>query len=992
MFFWLIPVLNCEPEPEEKPQTVEDEAQLDVDNDGDGFSELDGDCVDVDFPDEDGWPPASAIFPGSAVNEAVFGCMIDADGDGWGHSSPREGVAAGNDCDDLESSMNQDDEDGDGLSSCAGDCDDGDGLLNHQDSDFDNYSTCDGDCDDQDDTVFPGAAEDDSETACMQDNDGDGWGAPSPADGVEPGTDCNDFDARQNNSDLDSDGHTSCGGDCDDENPNMSLDDLDGDGMSACDGDCNDTDSGMNRNDADGDGHTSCEGDCDDGDANTYAGALEVCDGLYNNCTDPEYLENSAPFTEEDDDSDGSVECDDDGVAWLGEDPPSGYSDCDDASPVYNQNDSDGDGFTSCDGDCDDYDAYTFPGAAYEESGTECMTDEDGDGWGQELSCCFSLEMFDSWGDGWSGAYISAYSDGIASETYAVSEASGASETSRICLEDGVIFELGYTAGVAEFEGDNSFSLYDPDGVQVYSSYAGSSPPPGLAYSTNFIWADYLECTFNASISSGNDCDDGNSSIHFGAAESYSDNQDNNCNGITDGQSSVSYSDISITGAQSGEMLGQRVRSAGDVDGDGRSDLLVSSSINDDGGTDAGKAYLFFGTDLSGEMDADSASMVFVGEAAEDRAGFSFTSAGDVNGDEKYDLLIGAPYNDDYGNAVGKVYLLSGESISQGTASLQTPDLALYGENDVDLAGYDVAAAGDIDDDGFDDILIGARNSDEGGNKAGKMYLFKGSSITFGEASLSTADISFIGEAPEDHFHKAAPAGDVDGDGLDDIVMASADNDDGALNAGKVYLIVGTSFGTGTFQMGDADAQYTGVSEEDHAGHSIAGGGDLNGDGLDDLLVGAYGIDSNGADSGAVYVITDASMQTSMVSLETAEIQLNGEAQDDWAGFSVASLTDSDGDGLPEVLVGAPQNDDAFSNAGKAYVVYGGSLGPGVFGLEDADLSYSGEDTNNYAGYDLAMAGDVNNDGLKDLLIGAYGNNSNGPNTGRVYLFTDLMD
>ena len=126
MFFWLIPVLNCEPEPEEKPQTVEDEAQLDVDNDGDGFSELDGDCVDVDFPDEDGWPPASAIFPGSAVNEAVFGCMIDADGDGWGHSSPPEGVAAGNDCDDLESSMNQDDEDGDGLSSCAGDCDDGD--------------------------------------------------------------------------------------------------------------------------------------------------------------------------------------------------------------------------------------------------------------------------------------------------------------------------------------------------------------------------------------------------------------------------------------------------------------------------------------------------------------------------------------------------------------------------------------------------------------------------------------------------------------------------------------------------------------------------------------------------------------------------------------------------------------------------------------------------------------------------------------------------
>ena len=103
-------------------------------------------------------------------------------------------------------------------------------------------------------------------------------------------------------------------------------------------------------------------------------------------------------------------------------------------------------------------------------------------------------------------------------------------------------------------------------------------------------------------------------------------------------------------------------------------------------------------------------------------------------------------------------------------------------------------------------------------------------------------------------------------------------------------------------------------------------------------------------------------------------------------------MGDIDGDGMPEVLIGAPHNDLAYNNSGKAYVMYGSSLVTGIHSLEIADLSYVGNEANNYVGHSVSMAGDVNLDGTKDILIGGYGNSISGPNTGVVYLFTNLMD
>ena len=182
---------------------------------------------------------------------------------------------------------------------------------------------------------------------------------------------------------------------------------------------------------------------------------------------------------------------------------------------VYNQN-LDGDGKSSCDGDCDDYDALIYPGAAYEESLTECMRDSDGDGWGQTLDCCYRLEMSDSWGDGWNGAYITIFEDGISTETHSLHPVDGDFVSVKVCPEDGTFLEISYTMGPQEFEGDNSWILINPDGTQLVSADRILSR---VTYASNFTWATFPSCVFNPSVVSGTDCNDTDATVYYGATD-----------------------------------------------------------------------------------------------------------------------------------------------------------------------------------------------------------------------------------------------------------------------------------------------------------------------------------------------------------------------------------------------------------------------------------------------------------------------------------------
>jgi hypothetical protein len=482
------------------------------------------------------------------------------------------------------------------------------------------------------------------------------------------------------------------------------------------------------------------------------------------------------------------------------------------------------------------------------------------------------------------------------------------------------------------------------------------------------------------------DCDDTDANVNIDQDEIFDliDNVD--CDGDYDHDVSFSLSTASIEGEGSTDKLGLSVTGAGDFNGDGYDDVVAGAPGA--GGSNEGQVYIFYGSSDfdSGSIDPADADIVIAGENAGDKFGWSVAAVGDVDSDGNDDLLIGAPeYDDGSSGYAGRVYLFKGSSLLGGTDELAADADAIFtGEGSNHLLGYTVAGAGNVNASGGTDILMGAYGAD---SYAGKVYLFYGGSGFTGEISMTSASVVFEGtvSSSERAGRAIAGAGDIDGDGYDDIMISAPYNADVASSSGKVYIFYGGLI-AGTLNVADADLSFTGEASSNYAGMAIAGGQDVNADGVEDLVIGAYGYDSN---TGRVYIIYGSQTRVEGdFSVDTADVIINGETTSTFTGRSITLLPDMDGDSVGEILIGAYRYN---SGAGKVYYIQGSDSFDTEITLADdtVDGTLIGDAAGDSAGYALSNAGDVNGDGLVDLIIGAYGvddSDSSANDIGMVYL------
>ncbi|MDP2308965.1 MAG: integrin alpha [Pseudomonadota bacterium] len=395
-----------------------------------------------------------------------------------------------------------------------------------------------------------------------------------------------------------------------------------------------------------------------------------------------------------------------------------------------------------------------------------------------------------------------------------------------------------------------------------------------------------------------------------------------------------------------------------------------------------------FALPLAAGAHALDAGACLVQEADLDYPGWALDATGDANGDGVSDLLLGAVGSDELGPDAGKAYLVYGP-LPAAAGSLATAPVSWLGEARLDYAGSAVAFS-DVDGDGDSDVLVGAQANAAGGVGGGRVYLFRapveGGAYGLGEAAVT---ITGLGPAPEAPPHGApsvgdgagsvlAGAGDFDGDGMEDVLIGANGADDLAFDGGAAALFLGP-IADGDHALREADRLWVGGTEGLYVGDSVARAGDVDGDGYGDVILGG---DSQGP--GTVWLVHGPGT-VGTLDIESAETSFVGEVAGNLAGAYTAPAGDVDGDGWADLLIGAYGVDLSDYNEGAAYLVRG-PFAAGTILLADSVTRWVGPGDGAVAGSAVAGGADVDGDGLPDLLVGARYSSTGGDFAGEAYL------
>ncbi len=373
-----------------------------------------------------------------------------------------------------------------------------------------------------------------------------------------------------------------------------------------------------------------------------------------------------------------------------------------------------------------------------------------------------------------------------------------------------------------------------------------------------------------------------------------------------------------------------------DVDGDGADDILVTAAFNDAGGVNAGRVYLYSGR--------TGAELFHWDGTAGEQNGFAVRDAGDVDNDTIHDIVSGAPAS----GGIGRVYVYSGadghliHSIQIGVAG--------------DKFGAAVCGVGDVNDDGYDDLVIGAEGHDAAGTDAGRVYIISGRD---GSTVLWTID----GVDAGDQFGNAvANASDVTGDGYDDLIVGAPMA--GPTARGRAYL----------YSIKDRVRRFEMTPDStavNFAQYFVAGVGDTNGDHIGDLYVADFNDSQNGGSAGKAYVFSgvDGSRLLTIPGTRAGE------------GFGIGrGCGDVNSDGRADLIMCGWINDEGAVNAGKADIISGAD--------GTVIRSFTSTTAGESFGFDAHGVGDVDDDGRLDFFVTAAYNGTNGFHSGKCYLIS----